>query len=100
MMNQPYLSQLLLLSSQLVIVEKLNQMLAFERALESLFPAELSQLLLVNRALFLEQGDAGLSDDIKQALLTELAAIFHPAANEIVDWIKGKYLVGPECLTD
>jgi hypothetical protein len=33
-------------------------------------------------------------------LSLELSALQHPAATEVMDWLRGEYLVGPECLTD
>ena len=50
--------------------------------------------------MFLTQGLDHLSDEQKQELLAELESLQDPAAQDVRDWLDGKYLVGSECLTD
>jgi hypothetical protein len=40
----------------------------------------------------------GIDDKLKKEITSSLIAA--GSLKEIVDWINGKYLVGPECLTD
>lgn len=100
LMNQPYLSQLVYLSSLWQMQKKLSPEVAFENALNEFCPPELAALLIKHRSLLLEVGLDKMSEDQKASLLAEFVSIKHPVAQDIQDWLKGVYLVGPECLTD
>ncbi len=99
-MNQPYLSQLVYLSSLWVITKQLSPSDAFGKSCFELCSPELANFLLRNRSLFLDVGLDKLTDEQKESLLLELATDQTPVAEEIQAWLKGDYLVGPECLTD
>jgi hypothetical protein len=100
LMNQPYLSQLLYLSSLWVMERNLAPQAAFEEAARELFPAKLATHVIEHRLLYLDQGLDKLSDELKQNLSNEISSLDHPAAREIRAWLRGDYIVGPECLTD
>jgi hyaluronoglucosaminidase len=100
LMNQPYLSQLVYLSSLFVMNENLAPADAFGKSCYVLYTAELAQFMLKNRTLFLEGGLDKITEDEKKILIQELASHQDPAALEIIDWLNGQYIVGPECLTD
>jgi hyaluronoglucosaminidase len=100
LMNQPYLSQLLYLSSLWVLKNRLDPQKAFESAAFELYPASFAQHLIQNRELYLNQGLEGIQESQKEELKSELKNFSHPAALEVLSWLEGHYLVGPECLTD
>jgi len=100
MMNQPYLSQALFLSSKLVMVDGMDPISALEKSLQELFPPVLSEIIMENQKAFLLEGDVKMTEDLKASLKQKLSQVSHPAAKEIINWLNGLYLVGPECLTD
>jgi hyaluronoglucosaminidase len=100
LMNQPYLSQLLYLSSLLVMQKNITSEKAFEEACFELYSKEFALHLLANRKSYLESGLDKLTELEKQTFLQELAGFSEPACSEIRSWLNGEYLVGPECLTD
>ncbi len=66
-------------------------------ALDALLPADLAAAIREDTALL---QDTGL-DNLDTGPLLERYAVFdHPAAEEIRSWLRGEYVVGPECLTD
>jgi len=98
MMNQPELSKIVYLSSVFVLEDGIAPAAAFERAVaESCSPA-LASFLRHHGQSFLEQGLDKLDD--KEGLITQLDGVDDPAADEIRTWLRGGYVVGPECLTD
>jgi hypothetical protein len=100
LMNQPYLSQLLYLSSLWVLNKNLSPADAFEQSCKELYRSEFANFLIKNRAIFLEVGLDKLSEEEKERLTSEIAGDQTPAAQEVLEWLKGSYIVGPECLTD
>jgi hyaluronoglucosaminidase len=100
LMNQPHLSQLLYLSSLLVMQKNLSAEEAFTQACRELYSAGLAQHLITRRQTYLESGLDKMTEEEKQSCLQELALYSEPAALEITMWLQGEYLVGPECLTD
>ena len=100
LMNQPYLSQILYLSSLWVMEKGLSVEDAFAQSCQELCPPPVAHFIIHNRALLLEVGLDKISEEIKESLLNDLANENSPFALEIKDWLKGEYLVGPECLTD
>lgn len=99
LMNQPYLSQILFLSSMKVIAGDSPKQ-AFEKSCYELLPTELALLIIKFREKFLHEGLSKLADDEKSQLKEEFEAISHPVSTEIINWLNGYYIVGPECLTD
>jgi hypothetical protein len=100
LMNQPYLSQLVYLSSLLVMNKNLSPSEAFEKSCFELYSSEFANFIINHRIMFLDGGLDSLSDEQKISLIRDLDSDETPAANEIRGWLKGEYLVGPECLTD
>lgn len=100
LMNQPHLSQLVYLASLLVITKQYLPQEAFEISCNELCSTGLSEFILKNRSLFSEKGLDQINEETKQTLILELKMFDSFLAKEIIDWLIGDYLVGPECLTD
>lgn len=100
LMNQPYLSQLVYLSSLYVMNQNLSPSEAFGKSCFELYESHFAQFILKNRSLFLENGLDKIDEKQKEVLLSELKSYESLAAKEIIEWLTGSYLVGPECLTD
>ena len=100
MMNQPYLSQIVYLSSLYVLNGEFQPDEAFKHSLKRLCSDSFSDFILTHRETFLTEGLDQLTSDRKQKLTSELNKLPDPAAREIEDWLEGKYIVGSECLTD
>lgn len=100
LLNQPYLSQLMYLSSLLVMKEGLPPESAFIESCSELCSPGLSDFIQKHRTLFLEQGLGEISDDLKQSLILELESFNSLIAQDIKEWLRGEYMVGAECLTD
>jgi hyaluronoglucosaminidase len=101
LMNQPELSKILFLSSQLVIAGKeVDAEAALRRAIGELASPEFGDFLLRNRDTFFIRGLDALRPAETERFLRELASFPDPAAREVADWLNGSYTVGPECLTD
>lgn len=100
LMNQPYLSQLLFVSSVKVMREGISPQHAFEKSAHELCSPELASFIIANRQAFLEEGLDKLTDTRKESLRQELGKDNTHMAREISGWLRGDYLVGPECLTD
>lgn len=100
LMNQPFLSQILYLSSLWVMTKNLSPEESFKQSCVELCSPKLADFLLTHRVLFLEQGLDKISDEEKAYLLSELKLDTSPVAEEVKAWLLGEYLVGPECLTD
>ena len=100
LMNQPYLSQIVYLSSLWVLNKNLSPDEAFEASCRELCSPGLAAFIIENRKLFLESGLDKITSDEKHSLLIQLNQEASPVAIEIKAWLKGEYLVGPECLTD
>ena len=100
LMNQPYLSQVLYLSSLWVMEKHLSPEEAFNQSCLELYSPKLAHFLIQNRILFMDLGLDKLAANIKEGFLHDLKDEHSAAALEIKDWLKGEYLVGAECLTD
>lgn len=100
LMNQPYLSQVLFLSSVFVMRDKLDADSAFGKSCETLLTKKMSAFMMKNRDLFLKEGLDKISPETKQTLCLELNTILDAQAFEVKAWLSDEYLVGPECLTD
>ena len=100
LMNQPYLSQILYLSSLLSLRDGLTPMSAFETSCSKLLTPGMAEFLINHREKFLTHGLDQLPENEKLAWINELQDHFDGASFEIQAWLKGEYLVGPECLTD
>ncbi len=100
LMNQPYLSQLVYLSSLWAIEKNLSPEESFKASCFELCSPKLAQFILYHRDDFFKLGLDQLTADQKHAMVTELQDDHSPIALDIKAWLKGEYLVGPECLTD
>jgi hyaluronoglucosaminidase len=99
LMNQPHLSKILFLSALKVLRENLSPEKAFSSSCHELCTEELAAYIEEHRELFLSSGLDQISEEKRRELKKELPK-GQEAAEEINDWLDGKYLVGPECLTD
>lgn len=100
LMNQPELSKILFLSARKVLTDGVPPERAFDSALTETVSHGFKQFIVSHRELFLTKGLDHIDELQKKDLLLELSAFNDPAAHEITDWLKGKFLVGSECLTD
>ncbi len=100
LMNQPYLSQLLFLSTYLSLSKKITPEAAFEQSCRTLCSEKLSSFIIKNRQTFFEVGLDKISIEQKESFKLFLVAENSQIALEILDWLNGDYIVGPECLTD
>jgi hyaluronoglucosaminidase len=99
LMNQPELSKILYLSSLYALngrgVEE-----GFDLALSELCSEEFKTFLQRESANFLTLGLDQIDENKRALLLSELNRFTDSAAQEIRDWLEGRYTVGSECLTD
>lgn len=100
LMNQPELSKILFLASLLVLKNKQDPSKAFEEALGQLCSPEFGKFILKHYEAFLREGLDQFEESQRNQWITELSNFSDAGAQEIKDWLEGKYLVGPECLTD
>ncbi len=100
MMNQPELSKICFLSSLLVLNEGQQPKEAFHNACAELLSPGLAQFIQSYHEDFAKKGLDGLEDEIRAKLLQKLSSFPDKGAREVEAWLKGEYLVGPECLTD
>lgn len=99
-MNQPSLSQLVLLACRHSMLAHSAPEFALEQALQEICPPDLAAFISRHRQEMLDSGLDKIDPVQKELWLTELAEWKHPVADEISDWLKEIYLVGNECLTD
>ncbi len=100
LMNQPELSKILFLASSEVLKNATESKQAFEKALSELCTPEFKAFILRHQDSFLNQGLDAISPAERESWLQELKQMNDPGAQEMRDWLNGKYLVGTECLTD
>ncbi|MEN9846453.1 MAG: hypothetical protein RIS36_1600 [Pseudomonadota bacterium] len=100
LMNQPYLSQLVFLAAVFVIRDLVSPEEGFRESLHTLCSPGVAQFINENRAVFLEQGLDSLSCNRRQELESDPRLDDSPIAEEMRSWLRGEYVVGPECLTD
>ena len=99
MMNQAELSKITFLASKYVL-EGEDAERGFERALEELCSSDFKKFILDYKSDFLDKGLDSFTDEAKIQYLDKLKEMQDPGAQEIRDWLQGKYIVGTECLTD
>lgn len=100
LMNQPELSKILFLASSEVLKNATESKQAFEKALSELCTPEFKAFILRHQNSFLNQGLDAISPTERESWLQELKQMNDPGAQEMRDWLNGRYLVGTECLTD
>lgn len=94
LMNQPGLSELLFASS-VQVLKGADPRSAFEKEISRMDNADFVKSHLSS---FLEKGLDGIDEKEKTDLQKSIS--HHGVSSEIQDWLQGKYIVGPECLTD
>ncbi len=100
LMNQPELSKILFLASLFVLKNKQEPSKAFEEALGQLCSPEFRDFIMKHQEAFLNEGLDHFESDQKSQWIKQLSLFPDAGAREVLDWLDGKYLVGPECLTD
>lgn len=90
-MNQAWLSRLVLASLGPCLDGNPSD------TLDQLLPAGLARILREDVDSF---QDGNLDDLDTERFLVRYADFDHPAAEEVRGWLRGEYVVGPECLTD
>lgn len=103
LMNQPYLSLALFLASAQVLTTSI----VAEKALDEAINVQYGNLFLKKikkyQEVLSQTGLNRLDFDIKQMLRAEFSSDGlheNKAAQEIIQWLRGEYVVGTECLTD
>jgi hyaluronoglucosaminidase len=99
MMNQPQLSKILYLAS-IKVLKSQSPEIAFENALVELCSEGFKAFILDNKDKLLTIGLDVLTESEKDILVTQLTSFSDPGALEVIQWLKGDYNVGSECLTD
>lgn len=100
-MNEAQLSKIVMLAAKKTVVDEMPPQAAYESAVRELLSPALAALLLQHTEVFTLQGLDHIAADEKERLEQQFRVhAVEPAAAEIADWLAGKYLVGPECLTD
>jgi hyaluronoglucosaminidase len=69
---------------------------AFVEAAEAVCGAELAAMLQANILMLQDGGLLQMADDTTAKLIAKYGAMDHPAAREIVDWLKGGYAITGE----
>lgn len=117
LMNQPYLSQLVFLSTLFSLRDMIPPEASFLKSCETLCIPKLAKYICDNRELFLNQGLESLSHLKITSLKEELTNIISSSKSEasignysmqlslkivkeISLWLEGYYIVGEDCLTD
>lgn len=100
LMNQPHLSRLLFLAAVRVIRDNFPPEDSFNESLRELCSPQVARFISDNRGLFLDQGLDGISAELRNNLLARTALDDSEIVSEIRGWLRGEYVVGPECLTD
>jgi len=70
------------------------------RTMEICFGPELARRLHSDRKEFQVVGLDGMSESDREGLARVYEDYAHPAAAEVVDWLRGGYRFDPDCLTD
>jgi len=86
-----------LFASSVPVQDDANPSDSFQRELRKALGEHLD-LIDRHRTTFVDLGLDGLNEQLKNEITSSLVA--DGSLKEIMDWINGKYLVGPECLTD
>lgn len=99
LMNQAHLSMIAFQSSCGVLLNDYSPELSFQKAIQKLTNEDMAKNILNNQSVFTQANLDLIPQSTKDNLQTWLERS-NPATNEILDWLAGKYNVGPECLTD
>lgn len=99
LMNQPNLSEILFLSSLQVLKNGEVPRKAFQQALQQTVGSQIAGAIEGHEKTFNEMG----LDQLNESLRSEIQKSIPPSnrfTKDVHDWLSGKYIVGPECLTD
>ncbi len=98
-MNQAKLSRLVVHAAMKSISGGVTPEAAYDESLEINLGGPLRDILVRWNKTLLETGLDGMDAETKSRFRDELPAK-DPCAAEIIEWLSGATLVGPECLTD
>jgi len=98
LMNQPNLSEILFVSSTNVLRKNMNPEAALASAAKDLAGDQFASLMQKHTQSFLKDGRDKLASDVVAEIRSALDQ--SRFAQDVRDWLDGKYIVGPECLTD
>lgn len=99
LMNQPSLSEVLFVSSAKVLMQGLEPQKAYAQTLQEMLSQSVAAAVGKNEKIFNEVGLDNLSSEQREQI-TFGSASHDRFAKDVADWLNGKYIVGPECLTD
>lgn len=101
-MNQAVLSQLPLasLAQSFRLGEGYSADAFWNERIAEIVGVELSHLLRRDVQLFQTQGLDAISASEREVLIAEYSRVNHPAAGEVIEWLKEAYRFDPECLND
>lgn len=99
-MNQATLSRIAVLAAKNRMSDNQPATLALYLAIKELCPADLAVFLSSNANTFATLGLKGIDAATNSRLRTSLASNSHPAALEVLQWLRCEFTVGDECLTD
>lgn len=103
LMNQPYLSLALFLASAQVLTTESSAEQAFVQAMQAQYGDLFAQKVKSYQEVLCRAGLNRLDLSVKENLLAEFSSMElkeNKAAQEIIQWLQGDYVVGAECLTD
>jgi len=103
LMNQPYLSLALFLASVQVLTTKTSAVEALAEAMSIQYGDLFAKKIKSHQEVFCQAGLNRLDLSVKENLLAEFSSrdfLENKAAQEIIQWLQGEYIVGAECLTD
>ncbi|MEL6343995.1 MAG: beta-N-acetylglucosaminidase domain-containing protein [Myxococcota bacterium] len=102
-MNQSWLSRIPIAAAARTLQgldASLDQDARTDASIDRLVPAALAALLKRDWRAFQFEGLDASNDAEKAEGIAEYSAIDHPAAAEVVRWLKGEYIVSADILTD
>ena len=99
LMNQPFLSEVMLELAIQTIQNSDQSKDSFWVNLEKTVGTEMKFFIEKNHEDLTKVGWSNLSETKRSDLKKQLPSN-DPNAKDIIDWLDGQYLVGPECLTD
>ena len=101
-MNQAWLSQIPIrtLGESYRAKGDYDPQMALVNAVETLCDAELARAILEDVPIFQDQGLDALSEDGKRELIRKYGGFLSRFAEEIVEWLQGRYAFDSACLTE
>ncbi|MCM1985391.1 beta-N-acetylglucosaminidase domain-containing protein [Lyngbya confervoides] len=100
-MNQPLLSRIAIATMARVHQHGIQTPPPNSHAeIQAIAAPQLAKLLIRDAKQFAESGLEGLSESERQSLIQDYSNCQDPMAQEVVDWLQGKYAFDPACLTE